>query len=424
MKKTELVQIIKEVLQENKIIGDLVWKKNGEDLESIREGNRYLIYPGTSGFILQANGKNVCKGTLATCKAFANDHFKKDIETECINESHSNTYYPKTGDKVRAIYGGKRAIYQGDNFVDEVTNVIDNSTQPFVAINFKRRGQIKDYGDWSFENLNAGIEQGDFDYDTSDKEVNQESINKSKLIQIIQEVITELKKDPNKKYKIKIERSGTFGNSYPERFTEGTLAELINYFHYTLEVGKSWEREKGNKKINMNPKTIQDLIKNVENAKDNSASNGYGGYSYSVVEDTKTESINEYNVKKEKEPISAQLGVLMSDGSVETIKIMTGGSNIESILKSNYSTQKQLQTLLDYGDVEKLGNSSGNTTFLIRDKKKKSGTGAKLKNDIRGFVAVAKSNHAKKVYLFDLAKKEWKIVTNAKIDTLLPNKEK
>jgi hypothetical protein len=90
----------------------------------------------------------------------------------------------------------------------------------------------------------------------------------------------------DKKYKIKIRRSGTFGNSYPDRFEEGTLPELINYFRYTLEVGQSWENEKGNKKINMNPKNIQSLCDNLEKAKNNAASNGYGGYSYSVVEET------------------------------------------------------------------------------------------------------------------------------------------
>jgi hypothetical protein len=98
----------------------------------------------------------------------------------------------------------------------------------------------------------------------------------------------------NKKYKIKISRSGTFGNTYPDRFVEGTLAELINHFSYTLEVGKSWENEKGNKKINMNPKTIEQLIKNVENAKDNAASNGYGGYSLEVIEEN---NVNEGNMK-------------------------------------------------------------------------------------------------------------------------------
>ena len=33
-----------------------------------------------------------------------------------------------------------------------------------------------------------------------------------------------------------------------ERISEGTLEELIESCRYTLECGKSWEHEKGNKK--------------------------------------------------------------------------------------------------------------------------------------------------------------------------------
>jgi hypothetical protein len=43
----------------------------------------------------------------------------------------------------------------------------------------------------------------------------------------------------------------------------GTLAELIESFGYTLECGKSWEFEKGNHKINDNPKSINTFVKNL-----------------------------------------------------------------------------------------------------------------------------------------------------------------
>ncbi len=59
-----------------------------------------------------------------------------------------------------------------------------------------------------------------------------------------------------------------------ENSTSGTLEELIERFRYTLEVGKSYEREKGNKKISLAPKTIGSLIKNLNNAKSNAAANG------------------------------------------------------------------------------------------------------------------------------------------------------
>ena len=60
----------------------------------------------------------------------------------------------------------------------------------------------------------------------------------------------------------------------------GTLPELIQSFSYTLECGKSWEHEKGNKKINCQPKNIKSLVTNITNASNNSAANGYAGRSY------------------------------------------------------------------------------------------------------------------------------------------------
>jgi hypothetical protein len=64
------------------------------------------------------------------------------------------------------------------------------------------------------------------------------------------------------------ERRGT------ETEVTGTIGYLIDYFRYTLEVGQSWEHERGNSKINMNPKSGEALVKNLNNAKRNSAANG------------------------------------------------------------------------------------------------------------------------------------------------------
>lgn len=63
-----------------------------------------------------------------------------------------------------------------------------------------------------------------------------------------------------------------------------TTEEFIEYFRYTLEVGKSWEHEKGNKKINLQPKTIKSLITNINNAENNAAANGYSGTWYELKE--------------------------------------------------------------------------------------------------------------------------------------------
>lgn len=62
----------------------------------------------------------------------------------------------------------------------------------------------------------------------------------------------------------------------------GTLEKLTKDFSYTLECGKSYERESGNKKINMTPRTIGSLITNLNNASDNSSSNGCSNKCYEL----------------------------------------------------------------------------------------------------------------------------------------------
>ena len=64
----------------------------------------------------------------------------------------------------------------------------------------------------------------------------------------------------------------------------GTIDELNTYFKYTLEKGASWEHEKGNKKINTNPRSGKVLVKNLNNAENNAAANGYSQISYQLVE--------------------------------------------------------------------------------------------------------------------------------------------
>ena len=59
-----------------------------------------------------------------------------------------------------------------------------------------------------------------------------------------------------------------------------TLEELIEHFGYTLECGVAYQHEKGNKKIDRNPKTIKSLIKNLNNAVSNAARDGVGNKEY------------------------------------------------------------------------------------------------------------------------------------------------
>lgn len=64
----------------------------------------------------------------------------------------------------------------------------------------------------------------------------------------------------------------------------GSLEELIPMFSYTLETGVSYQSEKGNKKINTQPKTIKSLVNNLNNAVNNAAANNYSNYSYTYSE--------------------------------------------------------------------------------------------------------------------------------------------
>mgnify|MGYP003345704653 FL=1 len=78
-----------------------------------------------------------------------------------------------------------------------------------------------------------------------------------------------------KKYNIEVAHpSSTYQTGYK------TLEELIEYFSYTLECGVAYQHEKGNKKIDRNPKTIKSLIKNINNAVNNAAANGYSSKYY------------------------------------------------------------------------------------------------------------------------------------------------
>lgn len=85
-------------------------------------------------------------------------------------------------------------------------------------------------------------------------------------------------------FTIECESSGGFMSTRASRYyyQTGTFEELLNSYRYTLECGKSYENEKGNKKINCNPKSIESLVSNLNRATNNSAANGYSGKSYRI----------------------------------------------------------------------------------------------------------------------------------------------
>lgn len=92
-----------------------------------------------------------------------------------------------------------------------------------------------------------------------------------------------------KTFLIECEDSGSGFSSRPSRYyyQEGTLEELIKAYFYTLDSGHFWSHEKGNSKINRQPKTIKSLITNLNKAVNNSAANGYAGKTYSLVTERK-----------------------------------------------------------------------------------------------------------------------------------------
>lgn len=93
---------------------------------------------------------------------------------------------------------------------------------------------------------------------------------------------------------LKEDRSGYVSSRKPTIWI-GTIDYLVNAFSYTLEVGASWQYEKGNHKINRNPKNINSLAKNLQWAKDNAAGNGYSGTYYTPLTVTELDNYDDEN---------------------------------------------------------------------------------------------------------------------------------
>jgi hypothetical protein len=53
-----------------------------------------------------------------------------------------------------------------------------------------------------------------------------------------------------------------------------SVEEAVNYFGCTLDLGASYENEKGSKKINRYPKTVKGLIDNLNKASKNASKGG------------------------------------------------------------------------------------------------------------------------------------------------------
>jgi len=80
--------------------------------------------------------------------------------------------------------------------------------------------------------------------------------------------------------KIRISRFSMFGSDRPDRVTEfHTLDYFLNhYFSYTLDVGRSYQHERGNSKISDNIKSFKSLVSNLNKAKANSCTHYQNEY--------------------------------------------------------------------------------------------------------------------------------------------------
>ena len=85
-----------------------------------------------------------------------------------------------------------------------------------------------------------------------------------------------------KTYKIEELRVSLYRDN-TSKIYEGTLDELRDMFSYTLEKGRSWQHERGNKKINLHPATIRSLVTNLNNAVSNSC-RSYTDRFYTLIE--------------------------------------------------------------------------------------------------------------------------------------------
>lgn len=86
-------------------------------------------------------------------------------------------------------------------------------------------------------------------------------------------------------YTVVIDRRGR------EKPVTGTMSELLDYFGYTLEVGKSYEHERGRYKINLNPKNVQQLVDALNKAATNASANSAPSTYYSVGEQQVAEGV-------------------------------------------------------------------------------------------------------------------------------------
>jgi hypothetical protein len=182
-----------------------------------------------------------------------------------------------------------------------------------------------------------------------------EWINKNKALVIQNPSIKKalgLDEAVGQEYTVVIDRKGR------EKPVSGTMEELLDYFGYTLETGKSYEHEKGRYKINMNPKNAEQLVNALNKAATNAAANSSPSTYYSLGEGQVDEGVAYKGANPHpasKDPIVAKVLKQMRPG-------LTGlDMNNEAFLYFAYEIGKMRAREMweDYGPAIKYFYQSG-----------------------------------------------------------------
>ena len=266
-----------KILKENKMIKETYNIRGGVDAN----GNHIVKIIPTSGkergFSIQTNGK--LKQTNRFFRGTNEISDPQEIEIAKIEIAHYVNQFGSPRQKA-IIMEGKKTLKEGAEifkanyanrialgklqriftdykFLDEEQTIVGNEARQIESLlEDLEEKDILEFNDWAIENGMDIREPG------------------MGVVTIIPtNSLNEAIKVP-KRYTIITNRRGRSSE------TSGTLEELIKYFSYTLEVGASWQHEKGNSKINRNPKNIMSLVNNINAATNNAAANGYSGTSY------------------------------------------------------------------------------------------------------------------------------------------------
>ncbi len=190
-------------------------------------------------------------------------------------------------EKIKLLNGEDFEASFGDVFEDDEDEDMDENSNPLTENTNTSPSEIIEA--WVEKYLNANNlpkEKRLYNHDAGESIINNLTRKGFEIVKIkkTEEVSQTNEAKAPAIFTIECEKTGSMGRGTPSySYQTGTLEELIKAYSYTLETGKSYEREKGNKKINTSPKNVKSLVDNLNNAVNNSAANGYAGKDYRIL---------------------------------------------------------------------------------------------------------------------------------------------